>query len=393
MTIANNVVQNSFPTDGGGIARGDGAAGLTVRASIVSGNTIDDGVLLPVPSNCGGTTLPTSSGGNVVGTTDCAFTGPADAQGVNPLLSPTLVDAGGQTDVRTISSASPALDRAAGCSGADQRDFGRPQGPACDSGAYEVDQAPDTALSGTGPTFTFSSPEPGATFQCRSPWPPSRRAPPRATYSGLAPGDHTFFVRAVDSAGNVDPTPPSQAFTVQEPAPQFHRTVVVKELRGTVRVRSEGQPPVRRARRRRGIPLGSTVDTKERRGGADLEARPEREGAEGEVLRRHLQGHPAGEDHAAPAQRGARGSARAGGASAAAKKPKKRRLWGDGRGKFRTKGSYSSATVRGTKWLVSDSCAGTLTRVVRGVVSVRDILKRKTVRVRAGKRYLARPPG
>ena len=76
-----------------------------------------------------------------------------------------------------------------------------------------------------------------------------------------------------------------------------------------------------------------------------------------------------------------------------ARKPKKRRLWGDGKGKFRTKGSYSSATVRGTKWLVSDSCAGTLTRVVRGVVSVRDIPKRKTVRVRAGKRYLARPPG
>ena len=52
---------------------------------------------------------------------------------------------------------------------------------------------------------------------------------------------------------------------------------------------------------------------------------------------------------------------------AAAKKPKTRKLWGDGKGTFRTTGKYSAATVRGTKWLVQDSCAGTLTRVTQGV--------------------------
>ena len=57
------------------------------------------------------------------------------------------------------------------------------------------------------------------------------------------------------------------------------------------------------------------------------------------------------------------------GASAAAKKVKKRRLWGDGKGKFRTKGKHSAATVVGTKWLVEDRCDSTLTRVVRGKVS------------------------
>jgi hypothetical protein len=77
-------------------------------------------------------------------------------------------------------------------------------------------------------------------------------------------------------------------------------------------------------------------------------------------------------------------------ASAAAKKPKTRKLWGDGSGSFRTRGSFSSATVRGTKWLVIDRCDGTLTRVVRGVVTVRDFVKGKTVIVRAGKQYLAR---
>ena len=64
-------------------------------------------------------------------------------------------------------------------------------------------------------------------------------------------------------------------------------------------------------------------------------------------------------------------------------------MWGDGKGSFRTTGKYSAATVRGTKWLVEDSCAGTLTRVTIGVVAVRA--GKKTVLVRAGKKYLAKP--
>lgn len=80
------------------------------------------------------------------------------------------------------------------------------------------------------------------------------------------------------------------------------------------------------------------------------------------------------------------------GASAAAAKKKQRKLWGDGKGNFRTRGQFSSATVRGTKWVVIDRCDGTLTRVVRGTVAVRDTVRKKTVIVRAGKQYLARKP-
>ena len=47
--------------------------------------------------------------------------------------------------------------------------------------------------------------------------------------------------------------------------------------------------------------------------------------------------------------------------------------------------------MRGTRWLVQDTCAGTLTRVVKGVVAVRDNVRHKTIVVRAGKKYLARP--
>ena len=59
------------------------------------------------------------------------------------------------------------------------------------------------------------------------------------------------------------------------------------------------------------------------------------------------------------------------------KKPKTRKLWGNGSGSFRTRGQYSAATVRGTEWLVQDSCAGTLTRVKKGAVSVRDNVRRR----------------
>ncbi len=77
-------------------------------------------------------------------------------------------------------------------------------------------------------------------------------------------------------------------------------------------------------------------------------------------------------------------------AAAAKKKPKTRRLWGEGKGAFRTRGQYSAATVRGTKWLVQDSCGKTLTRVAKGVVSVRDLVKRKTILLRAPHSYTAR---
>jgi hypothetical protein len=77
-------------------------------------------------------------------------------------------------------------------------------------------------------------------------------------------------------------------------------------------------------------------------------------------------------------------------ASAARKKKRRRRLWGDGRGSFRTKGRHSAATVVGTKWLVQDTCTTTLTKVLRGKVKVRDFVKRKTIMVKAGHKYVAR---
>jgi hypothetical protein len=63
------------------------------------------------------------------------------------------------------------------------------------------------------------------------------------------------------------------------------------------------------------------------------------------------------------------------------------------RGRFRARGRFSAGTTRGTIWITADRCDGTLTKVRRGKVAVRDFRRKKTVIVRAGKRYLARAGG
>ena len=65
----------------------------------------------------------------------------------------------------------------------------------------------------------------------------------------------------------------------------------------------------------------------------------------------------------------------------------------DNHGSFRTKGRYSSATVRGTQWAVADRCDGTLTKVKRGRVSVVDFHTGKTTTLGAGQSFRPRPVG
>jgi hypothetical protein len=172
--------------------------------------------------------------------------------------------------------------------------------------------------------------------------------------------------------------------------PVFHKTVVVKVVSGKVRVRRPGSSQFVELSGTDGIPLGSTVDTLAgvveltslaKAGGPPQSARF----YEG-VFKVTQTGSVTNLALTEPLA-----SCPGGGRSAAATKKKQRHLWGDGKGSFRTGGKYSSATVRGTKWLVRDSCAGTLTRVVRGSVTVRDKVRGTTVKVRAGKSYLAKP--
>ena len=74
---------------------------------------------------------------------------------------------------------------------------------------------------------------------------------------------------------------------------------------------------------------------------------------------------------------------------ALAKKRPPRKLWGSGKGRFKTRGRYSSATVRGTKWLTEDLCDATRITVVEGTVVVHDFVRNRDVNVHAGHSYRA----
>jgi hypothetical protein len=155
------------------------------------------------------------------------------------------------------------------------------------------------------------------------------------------------------------------------------------------------------------IPVGSQVDT--RRGRVELTSAATGTGAKTQKSDFYQgtfkvkQSVPKGNRAAAlttditltgEASRSQCASARGAGAAAVSKKKGPHavlgNLWGNGKGKFRTNGKYSSATVRGTIWLTTDRCDGTLTTVKRGTVSVRDLRRHKTVTVKAGHSYLAR---
>jgi hypothetical protein len=85
-----------------------------------------------------------------------------------------------------------------------------------------------------------------------------------------------------------------------------------------------------------------------------------------------------------------KGGARKPGAVAARKR--RRTLFSHVKGRFRTRGRNSTATVRGTTWRVTDTCNSTKTTVTQGTVVVRDLTLRRNVLVKAGHSYLARAP-
>ncbi len=96
-----------------------------------------------------------------------------------------------------------------------------------DTQAFAVDTGnPDTTIvtgpssptSSTTAAFTFTATEAG-TFECALDGAAFAACTTPRSYAALADGMHTLLVRAIDTAGNVDPTPASYAWTVDTLAP------------------------------------------------------------------------------------------------------------------------------------------------------------------------------
>ena len=84
----------------------------------------------------------------------------------------------------------------------------------------EITGGPPSATQSATATLTFAALEADATLECRGDggaW--VSCASPREL-TGLAEGEHTFEARAVDQAGNADPTPASWTWRVDVTAPQ-----------------------------------------------------------------------------------------------------------------------------------------------------------------------------
>jgi hypothetical protein len=221
---------------------------------------------------------------------------------------------------------------------------------------------------------------------------------PVAGYTVSIGGDCTAAGVVVAQAGaqptctvtaNDDLPPPAVSSSSRQelPPPEAGKEVNALPKSGTVKVKVRGSNRFEVLDEGKQIPVGSVVDTTKGRV-TIVAAGGQRMDFFGGVFRLS-QGKGAKPLTTLTLVEALR-CAKAGRAVTAAKKKRKRRLWGDGSGKFRTKGKHSAATVVGTRYLVEDRCSSTLTKVTRGKVRVRDFAKRKNVTVRAGKQYTAR---
>ena len=81
-----------------------------------------------------------------------------------------------------------------------------------------ITEGPSGKVKSKSATFGFSGSDARAvaSFQCKLDSGSFETCTSPKAYSGLKKGSHTFSVRAVDAAGNVDPTPASRTWTVKK---------------------------------------------------------------------------------------------------------------------------------------------------------------------------------
>jgi hypothetical protein len=273
------------------------------------------------------------------------------------------------------------------------------------------------------PTFTFDSTEPGSRFECSIDGGPFFPCTSPFTTPELSGGPHTFAVRAIDASGNTDLTPTVYSFTIIRqlgdlPAPVLGSQVNVGPVPGSGPIfvatpaQGGGARTAARASQKgltfeplteaRQIPVGSFLNT--RRGTVQLvsatgSGAQTQSGKFSQGLFQVLQSRARrargltevrlkGGNFRRRCRTGRRGNAGA----AQVRRRTIRRTRSNTSGRFRSRGRFSAGTSRGTVWITADRCDGTLTTVKRGRVAVRDFRRKKTIVVRAGKRYLAKAP-
>jgi hypothetical protein len=183
-----------------------------------------------------------------------------------------------------------------------------------------------------------------------------------------------------------EPLPPP----VEAPIPQVNANAAV--ARGRVFVKRPGSSDFQELSDARSIPIGSEVDAT--RGAVNLETATNATGGsqtgqfyQGSFVVTQTAGSRPTTDLTMTGRIDKCAGTRKDDVRTAARA---RRLWGNARGRFRTRGRHASAAVRGTLWSVRDTCNATRVSVRRGSVLVRDFSKRRNIRLKAPKSYTAR---
>lgn len=125
------VVNNSAERAGDGLYNYNSGSTISLVNSILAHNGVED---------CNSNGVYTAQGVNLDSDGSCAAVAGSNFITDDPLIAP-LADNGGDTMTHSLQSGSPAIDAAdaATCETADQRGIARPQGAACDIGAYEAE--------------------------------------------------------------------------------------------------------------------------------------------------------------------------------------------------------------------------------------------------------------
>jgi hypothetical protein len=199
MTVSNSTFAGNSAGFAGSIAS---ASSMTLRNTIVANSTAGgdcngsisaDSHTLASDGSCGGATVKSSAELNLG----------------------RLANNGGPTQTIALLPGSAAIDAATtDCPDTDQRGIARPQGSACDIGAFELEQQTDT----TAPTITITSPADSAVYQLGQSVTASYACQDEQGGSGLAEcigtvasgasidtasvGSYTFSVRTADNDGN-----------------------------------------------------------------------------------------------------------------------------------------------------------------------------------------------
>lgn len=174
--ITNTTISGNIAQDGGGIWSGlyyTSGGNLTLTNVTLAGNstgivaglyrvTARNSVFANTGANCSRSL--TSDDHNLSSDTTCtSFTQPHDRTNTDPKLGP-LANNGGLTQTHALLPGSPAIDAggtsANGCPATDQRGIARPQGTACDIGAFEAQPLPVPPSRPVAPIIGNPAPQP-----------------------------------------------------------------------------------------------------------------------------------------------------------------------------------------------------------------------------------------